>query len=80
MAILARPSMLGQPERFDSGQALADGIGTRSGIVSFFHLIPGVYEGRHIDIVSPLLGGAGALACGSDCYWTSKQAWFWHLQ
>lgn len=78
-AILARQSMLGQPERFGSGPAMTDGIGARSGIVSFFNIVPGVYEGGHIDIVSPLLGGAGALACGTDCYWTSKQAWFWPM-
>lgn len=78
--ILARPAMLGTPEKFSGGPAMLDGIGQRSGIVSFFRLIPGVYEGGHIDIVSPLLGGAGALACGTDCYWTSKEVWFWPLQ
>jgi hypothetical protein len=78
-AILSRSSMLGQAEKFGSGPAMYDGIRQRSGIVSFFHLIPGVYEGGHIDIVSPQLGGPGALACGTDCYWTSKEVWFWPL-
>ena len=77
--ILSRPTMLGAPEKF-SGSAIGEGIGQRSGIVSFFRLIPGIYEGGHIDIVSPLLGGAGALACGTDCYWTSKELWFWPLK
>lgn len=78
--ILARPTMLGTPEKFSGGTGTVDGIGQRSGIVSFFRLIPGLYEGGHIDIVSPLLGGTGALACGTDCYWTSKQVWFWPLK
>jgi hypothetical protein len=78
--ILARPLMLGNPEKAGSGPAIAELIGRRSGIVSFFHLIPGLYEGGHIDIISPQLGGAGELACGNDCYWTSKEAWFWPLE
>lgn len=78
--ILSRPTMLGVPEKFSGGPAIGEGIGQRSGIVSFFRLIPGIHEGGHIDIVSPLLGGAGALACGTDCYWTSKDVWFWALK
>jgi hypothetical protein len=79
-AILARPAMLGKPEKFAGGPAAYDGIGQRSGIVSYFHLIPGLYENGHIDIVSPQLGGNGSLACGSGCYWTSKEVWFWPLE
>lgn len=75
-AILSRPSMLGRPEKFDN-RSMIDGIGQRSGIVSFFHLIPGVYDHGHIDVVSPMLGGVRA--CGTDCYWTSREAWFWPL-
>lgn len=77
--ILARPSMFGKPETFAGGNETYLGIGQRSGIVSFFHAVPGVYEGGHIDIVSPAMGGGGSLACGNDCYWTSKEVWFWPL-
>lgn len=39
--ILARESALGKPEEFTTS-AFNEGIGTRSGIISFFRLIPGV--------------------------------------
>jgi len=76
-AILSRAAMLGQPEKF-SGSGMIDGVGRRSGIVSFFRLTPGSYEGGHIDIVAPQLGGMQV--CGSACYWTSKEVWFWPLR
>lgn len=75
-AILSQPAMLGKPEKFSGPRAFLE-IGSRSGIVSFFRLTPGVYEGGHIDIVSPMLGGVGA--CGTSCYWTSAETWFWPL-
>jgi hypothetical protein len=74
--ILSQPSMLGKPEKFGNANMEA-GIGDRTGIVSFFHLIPGIYDHGHIDVVSPMLGGIRA--CGTDCYWTSKEVWFWPL-
>lgn len=76
-AILSRPSMLGKPQKFPGQTAILETSG-RSGIVSFFRLIPGRYEGGHIDIVSPRLGGA--TACGSSCHWTSAETWFWALE
>lgn len=75
--LLAERSRLGAPEKF-SGRDAADGIGNRNGIVSFWKLIPGLYEHGHIDIVSAPAGGLRA--CGSDCYWTSKEIWFWPLK
>lgn len=75
--ILASTSMLGAPEKFRNGE-YEKGIASRSGIVSFFHLIPGIYEQGHIDIVSAPDGGAKR--CGSECYWTSKEVWFWALK
>lgn len=75
--ILAGPAMFGRPEKFTTEQS-ESGIGTRSGIISFFHLIPGVYEHGHIAIISPDLGGVRT--CGTGCYWTSKQVWFWPLK
>jgi hypothetical protein len=75
--ILCRPSMFGKPEKYGAAN-MEQGIGDRTGVVSFFHLIPGIYDHGHIDVVSPMLGGVRA--CGTDCYWTSKEAWFWPLQ
>lgn len=74
-AILAGRSFLGQPEKLDWSN-VARSIGTRSGIVSFFRLSDD-YPGGHIDIVSPSEGGIQT--CGSDCYWTSRQIWFWPI-
>lgn len=75
--ILAGPAMFGPPEKFAIKQA-EGGVGMRSGIISFFHLIPGIYEHGHIDIISPHLGSVRE--CGTDCYWTSKEIWFWPLR
>lgn len=74
--ILAMKSMLGKPEKFKSGE-YEDGIGNRTGIVSFFHLVPGVYENGHIDLVAPQAGGSKR--CASDCWWSSKEVWFWPI-
>lgn len=75
--MLAVNSRLGTPEKF-TGSAAENAIGNRRGIVSFWHLIPGIYEHGHIDIVSAPTGRLRA--CGSDCYWTSKEIWFWPLK
>lgn len=74
-AILSRQNFLGRPEKFDWSNA-ARTIGTRSGVISFFQLSDD-YPGGHIDIVSPNEGGIQT--CGSDCYWTSRQIWFWPI-
>lgn len=75
--ILAGVAMLGKPEKFGNAHAQA-AIGERSGIVSFWHLVPGLYEGGHIDLVSPVFQPLGQ--CGTDCYWTSREFWFWPLK
>jgi hypothetical protein len=75
--LLAHQSRLGTPEKF-SGRDVQDAIGNRNGIVSFWKLIPGLFENGHIDIVSAPAGGIRV--CGSDCYWTSKEVWFWPLK
>lgn len=75
--LLADRSRLGPPEKF-KGSAAQGGIGSRSGIVSFWKLMPGVYDHGHIDIVSAPT--SRLRACGSDCYWTSKEVWFWPLK
>ena len=75
--ILARPNYLGKPEVFPAG-ASKQGIGTRAGIVSFWRLFPGLYDGGHIDIVTPEWGDNAA--CGSGCHWTSEKVWFWPLR
>lgn len=75
--ILSKPSMFGPPEIFKAGE-YEKGVGDRSGIVSFFHLVPGIYENGHIDLVMPQTGGAKR--CASDCWWASKAVWFWPVE
>lgn len=75
--VLARASMLATPEKFKAREH-ENGIGNRTGIVSFFHLMPGIYENGHIDLVAPHDGGPRK--CASDCWWSSKEVWFWPLK
>jgi hypothetical protein len=82
--ILERSSMLGPPEKHknDRGAALAE-IGDRRGIVSFFHMIPGLIEGGHIDVIAPQFQRPNQTRdhrCGTDCHWSSSEVWFWPMQ
>lgn len=75
--ILARPVYLGDPEKFKRLDA-QDGIGVRSGIVSFFDINPQVETAQgHIDLVSQ---SAGRSLCGTSCFWLAKEIWFWPLK
>ncbi len=75
--MLASPAMFGAPEKFARDAAIA-GIGQRKGLVAFFR-IPGYLGGAggHIDILLP---AAGVQVCGSECYWTCAEVWFWELR
>ena len=75
--MLASPVMFGAPEKFARDAAVA-GIGQRKGLVAFFR-IPGYQGGAggHIDILLP---AAGVQVCGSECYWTCAEVWFWELR
>ena len=74
--ILARPSFLGKPEEFRTANA-ETGIGTRSGIVSFYEIDPAAnVRSGHIDLVSP---HNNFRRCATSCYWTSRKVWFWPL-
>ena len=78
--ILARKSMLGVPEKFKGQLAAERGIGTRSGVVSFWRIHPtrvGDNQG-HIDLVSP--GNRGYLGCRLACYFDAMEIWFWPLK
>jgi hypothetical protein len=69
--------MFGKPEKFTTDLSLKS-IDNRTGIVSFFVLYPGLFNGGHIDIISPEFGGKDT--CGSGCHWRSKEVWFWPLK
>lgn len=77
VAILASPSLLGDPEKFGRDAAIG-GICQRKGIVAFFR-IPGYLGGAggHIDILLP---STRVKVCGSECYWTCGEVWFRELR
>lgn len=76
-SILTRSVYFGEPEKFTRMDA-QDGIGVRSGIVSFFDIHPQVETAQgHIDLVSQ---SAGRSLCGTSCFWLAKEVWFWPLK
>jgi Type VI secretion system (T6SS), amidase effector protein 4 len=77
--MLAKRSMLGEPEKFFGNNEAHNGIGARSGVVSFWRLHPSWANDTqgHIDIVSPL---NGYLRCAGSCYFDAAHVWFWPLQ
>jgi Type VI secretion system (T6SS), amidase effector protein 4 len=78
--MLARPHLLGAPEKFRTGNnSTQAAIGVRSGVLSFWRLHPEwVSDSQgHIDIVSPQ---NGYLQCASDCYFGAAEIWFWPLK
>lgn len=69
----------GAPEKFRSEAAARAGIGTRSGIVSFFRIHPdaSVAQG-HIDLVEPRSNGFSE--CATQCFFGAAEIWFWPLK
>lgn len=65
----------GQPEVYDSEKAARDGIGKRTGIVSFFRISGGA--GGHIDLVHP--GPYGLSECARSCFFVAWEIWFWPI-
>ena len=70
-SLLATPAWLGTPETL-AGPRPANGVRGRPGIIAF-HGIPGFSGGGHIDLI------AAAEGCASDCYFNSREVWFWPL-
>lgn len=66
----------GEPDIYLSQQAAHDGIGNRSGVISFFRIGDG--PGGHIDLISP--GPYGFPECARSCFFGSQEIWFWPLQ
>lgn len=65
----------GQPEVFKTEDEARGRIGNRTGVVSFWG-IEGGAQG-HIDLVEP--AGNGFHTCAMECYFKSREIWFWHL-
>lgn len=68
----------GTPEVYKGEQAARDGIGKRTGVVSFFRIHGGPNDGGHIDLVWP--GINGFHDCARRCYFSALEIWFWPLK
>jgi hypothetical protein len=68
----------GEPERYANGPAAKKAIGTRRGVISFFHLWNAADPQGHIDLASP--DQWGVAICADDCYWKASEVWFWPLR
>ena len=73
--LLARPTLLGAPEKCKMVD-VHKMIGNRRGIIAFFK-IPTYGNGGHIDLIAPDRGGVHV--CASACYWNASEVWFWPL-
>jgi hypothetical protein len=76
---------LGNPEKYKDGSSAKKAVGSRHGIISFFHLHgPSDHQG-HIDIVM-MDRWNKYQRCGSNnddaggCYWDAVEVWFWPLR
>lgn len=65
----------GPPEIFRTTDDARRGIGNRTGVVSFWGS-GGTAQG-HIDIVKP--DEHGFHSCAMECYFQSREIWFWHV-
>jgi hypothetical protein len=68
----------GAPEKYAGGPAAWKGIGSRRGVISFYHLWGATDRQGHIDLIAP--DTINQLACEEDCYWSSTDVWFWPLK
>jgi hypothetical protein len=69
----------GKPEVYKGEKAARDGIGKRSGVVSFFRIHGGgPTDGGHIDLL--WAGINGFQECARSCYFSAVEVWFWPLK
>jgi hypothetical protein len=68
----------GAPEKYASGPEAKKAIGSRRGVISFYHLWNAADPQGHIDLVGP--DSWGEAVCADDCYWKSSEVWFWPLK
>lgn len=69
----------GHPEVYTSESSAKEGIGQRSGVVSFFRIHGGgPTDGGHIDLIWP--GLRGFSDCAMSCYFSAVEIWFWPLR
>lgn len=70
----------GRPEVYKDEKAAVDGIGTRSGVVSFFRIrqLGSVVSGGHIDLITS--STSGFQECARSCYFSAMEIWFWPIK
>jgi hypothetical protein len=68
----------GEPEIYRGLMRAQEGIGQRSGVVSFFRIYGQPNDGGHIDLVRP--GSHGFPECARSCFFMSVEVWFWPLK
>lgn len=71
---LAQRHILGKPQIYKASEAPAK-LSGKQGIV-FFNKISG-YGGGHIDLIET---SNGVQVCHSNCFFASKEVWFWELK
>ena len=70
--------MWGKPATYQSESEAREGIGKRSGVVSFFSIHPGSASAQgHIDLVEPRTNGFSE--CAMQCFFKAREIWFWPL-
>lgn len=68
----------GKPEAYKGIMTAHDGIGNRSGVISFFGIYGAQGDGGHIDLVRPV--GDRVHECARSCFFTAREIWFWELR
>lgn len=70
---LARPVVFGRPDVFAPRDAIAR-LSGKKGIILFWKITG--YGGGHIDLIE---AATTVQTCNSQCYFASKEIWFWSL-
>jgi len=70
---LMRPVVFGRPDVFSPRDAIAR-LSGKKGVILFWKITG--YGGGHIDLIET---SATVQTCNSQCYFESKEIWFWPL-
>ena len=71
---LMRPHVFGKPKVYKPSEFMKNITG-KKGVVLFWKITG--YGGGHIDLIEV---SNAVFVCNSNCYFNSKEIWFWELQ
>ncbi|WP_133511840.1 T6SS effector amidase Tae4 family protein [Candidatus Thiosymbion oneisti] len=71
---LMKPNIFGKPEVYKPSEFIKNVAG-RKGVVLFWKVTG--YGGGHIDLID---ASNSVAVCNSNCYFNSKEIWFWPLK